>query len=259
MGDRNSYLDGTFCWVDLATTDSMAAKDFYSRLLGWRFEDVPVDRGGVYSKAFLGDKKVAALYQNDFDKNSIPCWQSYISVSDVDDICKKAGSLGGALLMPVMDVMQAGRMAVIKDPSGAHVSFWQPKDHFGSERVNDASCFCWNELLTRNLALAKDFYSKLLGWQYEEQVSPDPYTVILNHAKMNGGMMQMPQEMPVHVPPYWNVYFNVSHIDDVLEKLQKLGGKVCNSIMDLPVGRMAVVEDAQGACFALIELVSVDN
>ena len=39
MGKRESYESGTFCWVDLATTDAEGAKAFYGDLFGWEFRD----------------------------------------------------------------------------------------------------------------------------------------------------------------------------------------------------------------------------
>jgi len=36
------YPDGLFSWVDLATTDPAAAKEFCSGLFGWTFSDRPV-------------------------------------------------------------------------------------------------------------------------------------------------------------------------------------------------------------------------
>ena len=39
MGKRASYEPGTFCWVDLATTDPEGAKTFYGELFGWEASD----------------------------------------------------------------------------------------------------------------------------------------------------------------------------------------------------------------------------
>jgi predicted enzyme related to lactoylglutathione lyase len=55
------YPDGVFSWVDLGTTDTKAAKVFYSGLFGWSFLDIPTDSGPVYSMAQLEDKNVAGL------------------------------------------------------------------------------------------------------------------------------------------------------------------------------------------------------
>ena len=38
MQETPTYKPGTFCWVELGTTDNAAAKNFYTQLFGWEFE-----------------------------------------------------------------------------------------------------------------------------------------------------------------------------------------------------------------------------
>ena len=54
-----------------------------------------------------------------------PHWNSYVTVANVDEAAKKAQSLGGKVLAPPFDVMDAGRMAVLQDPTGAVFQVWQ--------------------------------------------------------------------------------------------------------------------------------------
>ena len=42
MGERSSYAPGTFCWIELSTTDPDRAKAFCGELFGWEHEDMPV-------------------------------------------------------------------------------------------------------------------------------------------------------------------------------------------------------------------------
>lgn len=51
-----------------------------------------------------------------------PFWGVYVSVDDVDATVKQAQTLGGAVVVPPMDIPQVGRFAVIKDPQGAVLS-----------------------------------------------------------------------------------------------------------------------------------------
>ena len=55
-----AYPDGVFSWVDLGTSDTSAAKTFYSDLFGWSFLDIPLDSGNVYSMAQIEGHDVAA-------------------------------------------------------------------------------------------------------------------------------------------------------------------------------------------------------
>ena len=54
---------GTFCWVELGTTDGEAAKKFYTELFGWTFTDSPIGPGMVYTMLKQDGKDVGALYQ----------------------------------------------------------------------------------------------------------------------------------------------------------------------------------------------------
>lgn len=67
MAEVTRYAPGTFCWIDLATPDTAAAKSFYGGLFGWTAEDRPGSggSGGVYSILKLGGREVGALWQFD--------------------------------------------------------------------------------------------------------------------------------------------------------------------------------------------------
>ncbi len=81
-----------------------------------------------------------------------PVWNSYVSVADVDSSAARARELGADVHAPPFDVMDAGRMAVLRDPQGAFVMLWQPGTTFGAELVNAPGAWCWNELYTADTA-----------------------------------------------------------------------------------------------------------
>src|SRR5919202_1036741 len=118
MGKRERYEPGTFCWVDLATTDP------------------------------AGDE-VCALYEMDAEQREqgiTPYWFSYVSVEDADAIAARARELGGTVFGEAFDVLDSGRLAVVQDPTGAVFGAWQPWAFLGARRVNDPGCLSWNEL-----------------------------------------------------------------------------------------------------------------
>ena len=51
-----------------------------------------------------------------------PHWMVYYGVADVDATVAKAQSLGGSLVMPAWDAKGVGRIAILKDPTGAKFS-----------------------------------------------------------------------------------------------------------------------------------------
>ena len=218
MGKRERYEPGTFCWVDLATTDPAGAKTFYGELFGWKAEDMPADGAGTYTMLRLDSDEVCGLYElgAEWREQCVsPYWFSYVSVEDADATVARARDLGGAVYEEAFDVMDAGRVAVIGDPTGAALAAWQPRQHIGASRVNDPGCLGWNELQSREPEAAASFYSALFGWETEtiEENGKPVYVTIKNGGRSNGGIMPMTDQHG-DAPPHWLPYFIVPSCDD---------------------------------------------
>src|SRR5215213_9097548 len=247
---------GTFCWIELGTTDSAAAKTFYTQLFGWDYEDHPMGPGMTYTMLRLDGKDVAALYalMPDMRAQGVPPhWLSYVSVSNVDETVEKAKAEGATLMKEPFDVMTEGRMAVVQDPTGAVFALWQAKNHKGSAIRMTANSVCWNELGTNDTQKAGEFYSNVFRWSRQSFPSPMEYTVFNNEDKGIGGMYQITPEMGP-IPPHWLVYFAVDDCDAAVQKATELGANVMKPAEDIPgVGRFAILTDPQGAAFALLK------
>lgn len=113
--------------------------------------------------------------------------------------------------------------------------------------------FSWNELLTNDVAAAKQFYSELFGWQMEEIVNDGmEYTTLKVNGDEIGGIMKRPAEAG-EMAPMWGGYVTVEDADASVTKVEALGGKVCVPLQDIPdVGRFCVIKDPQGAMLSLI-------
>lgn len=260
MQETPAFAPGTFCWVELGTTDGEAAKKFYTELFGWSFADSPIGPDMVYTMLKRDGKDVGALYKLDADKLAQgipPHWLSYVSVTSADDSAAKAKELGATLLAEPFDVFTVGRMAVVQDPAGAVFALWQAGTHHGAGINNVPGSFCWNELATTDTAKAGDFYASLLGWGKDVQnFGPMEYTMFNNGDRPAGGMYKMPPEMG-NIPPHWLVYFAVDDCDASAQKATELGATIMAPPSDIPgIGRFAIVIDPQGAAFAIIKLES---
>jgi hypothetical protein len=253
MSEIKSYTPGTFCWADLGTTDAAAAKKFYRTLFGWEHADVPAGPS-VYTLFQIHGRDVGGLYQLDPKQQEgvPPHWMSYISVASADESAARAEKLGAKVLMPAFNVMNKGRMAVLQDPTGAHVSLWQPQSHIGAMLGAEPGTPCWNELMTTDVARARTFYTELFGWGTKEMAmgGPDPYVVFQQGDKSVAGMMATPAPQ---IPPHWMEYFQVADCDAQTAKAKSLGAAVLAGPMDVPtVGRFATLADPQGAAFSII-------
>lgn len=257
MGKRESYEPGTFCWVDLATTDPAGAADFYGGLFGWQAEDITGADGGAYSMLHLEGDGVCALYGMEAERRArgIPShWSSYVSVENVDDTVARARGLGGAVLGEPREVLDMGRMAILEDPAGAAFAAWEPRSWIGASRVNDTGCLAWNDLQTHDANTVSDFYTGLFGWEtlpMEEDGEP-AYVVLRNAGFSNGGIMPT-DERPGDAPTHWLVYFTVSSCEETANLTRELGGEVLSEPMEVGAGRISVLKDPQGAAFAVFE------
>lgn len=254
MPEMSSYEPGTPSWIDFSTDDMEKAIAFYEGLFGWKAEEAgdPEQTGG-YRMFTLGGKAVAGGMELR-DQNQPPAWTSYVTVEDVDASVARAKELGGSVIAEPMDVMEAGRMAILADPEGALFALWQPREHIGAGIVNEFNTLTWNELRTRDPDAAKAFYGGLFGWDGLEFGAMSGYTVwTVDDAppeQGRGGMIDMAvTEMPEGIPPHWDVTFSVEDADSIAEKCRELGGSIAAGPIDLPMGRMYTLQDPSGATF----------
>lgn len=251
MPVMTKFEPGSFCWVELMTSDASAAKTFYTRLFGWGVNELPMGEGQFYSMMQLGGKNVGAIYQRDKDHQHVPPhWACYVAVSNVDESAKKVVELGGKTLMPPFDVFDVGRMTFAVDPTGATLGLWQAKSHIGAGIVNEPGAMVWNELGTNDEQAASKFYTQLFGWTTKPFSMTPPYTIFNNRGTDIGGMYKLEGTMS-GVPPHWIPYLQVKDCDEAVAKAESLGGKTVVPAMDISVGRFAYVQDPQGAVFAV--------
>ena len=256
MPERESYAHGTPSWIDLSTSDPAGAQEFYGAIFGWDFDAQPTDQGSDYIMARKGERATAGIMQQAPEQAQMgipPMWNNYVTVTDIDSAVAKVEPAGGTVMMPPMQVMDAGRMAVVVDPTGAVICLWQAENHIGAEVVNEHGALTWNEVQTPDVAAATKFYGELFGWTTEEMDMGDQgtYTVFMLGADGVAGGMAPPME---GIPPHWATVFAVDDADACVETVRTAGGAVVVEPFDLPIGRQAVIADPQGAVFSVIAL-----
>jgi predicted enzyme related to lactoylglutathione lyase len=257
MPEVTAHKPGSFCWVELGTNDTEAAKKFYTSLFGWTADDVPAGPDMTYTLLRLNGKDVGGLYQltEQYHKGVPPHWLCYVAATKVDDTAAKAKQLGATLMLEPFDVMDIGRMAMFQDPQGAALALWEKRSHIGAGVRDELNTMCWNELATTDTAKASDFYAKLFGWEYKKgEAGGMEYTEIKNAGQEIGGIYKLMEEMK-GVPPNWIAYWAVADCDATAEKAKSLGGALAVPPTDIPnVGRFSYIMDPQGAAFAVIQL-----
>jgi predicted enzyme related to lactoylglutathione lyase len=118
---------------------------------------------------------------------------------------------------------------------------------------HDPGAFSWVELATSDAAAAKKFYAALFGWTPVDQPSgPDMvYTIFEKNGKDVGAVYQIRPDQK-GMPPNWGIYVTVPSADDAAKRAKDAGGKILMEPFEvMTFGRMAVIQDPQGAFFSV--------
>lgn len=123
---QTDITEGEFCWNELMTSDVTKSKQFYQSLFGWQTEEHDMGHA-TYTMIKRNNKDIGGMMAIPlgYEGQMPPHWMSYVYVQDVEKTCKKAESLGAEIKKPPMDIGDFGRLAVIMDPTGAHIAIWQ--------------------------------------------------------------------------------------------------------------------------------------
>jgi len=261
MARKSNYSPGTPSWVDLGTPRLDEAAAFYSGLFGWETQVASEPDAGGYTMFSKEGMNVAGMGQLMSDEQP-SAWSTYISVVDADASTELAAAAGAKILLEPMQIFDVGKMAILMDPTGAAISVWQPLLHHGADLVNEPGSLCWNELMTRDVDAATDFYGSVFGWHAitNTHLTPDgemSYTEwrLGPEGDYVGGMIVMDgDEWPADLPSHWMVYFAVGDTDATAALCSELGGTVSVPPTDISHGRFAVLGDAAGAYFSVLRL-----
>jgi predicted enzyme related to lactoylglutathione lyase len=240
--------EGTPTWIDLGIPDLDRAMDFYGSVLGWEFEVGPAE-WGRYTTCRLRGKRVAAMSPIHGEDGGGYWWQVYLATDDVDATTAKVSKAGGTVVAEPSDVMDQGRMALVRDPVGAQFGLWQGRNHTGAELVNEPGTLVRNDLVTADPEPARAFYAEVFGFTLDGNPDlPDFDFTFLRRPDGHevGGIMGQPG-----APSGWNTVFEVADTDAAIERIVAGGGSSAPA-EDFVYGRMATAHDPFGTEFSII-------
>lgn len=244
---------GAPCWIDLYSSDTDKATDFYGQLFGWTTESAGPEFGGYFT--FLKDgKHVAGCMHNDGQEGYPDAWTVYLTTDDAGRTAAAAAAQGGRILLEPMAVAENGVMAMVVDPGQATIGVWQPGNQKGFDVRNEVGTAAWFELHTREYDATVDFYRDVFGWDpHTAGDSPEfRYTTLGRDENALAGIMDATRFMPEGAPAAWSIYFEVDDTDATLEQVAELGGKILRPAEDTPFGRLAQAADPTGTSFKLV-------
>ncbi len=120
---------GRFCWSELATRDTKAAKVFYTELFNWRFKESkepPME----YTEFTVGDTPIGGMMpMTPQHGDAPPHWLPYVAVADCDATSAKVTKLGGRTVVPPTSIPKVGKFSVFMDPAGAVLAIIKLEQH----------------------------------------------------------------------------------------------------------------------------------
>ena len=119
MREVIQHEPGTFCWPELATTDTDAAGHFYASLFGWAIKKQETGPQ-AYTELWKGPRPAGGMTAIGKERGAIePAWSVYFRVADCDAAVAKAKTLGARVLREPDDIAKVGRYAFLTDREGA--------------------------------------------------------------------------------------------------------------------------------------------
>ena len=247
------WPDGTPCWVDYGARDLPAAQAFYTDLFGWEYTEGNDEQYGGYVNA-LRSGRMAAGFGPLMNESDSPAWTTYFATSDSAAAVGRIKDAGGMVVVEPMEVAPFGTMTIALDPQGNAFGRWQAAEHTGVRILDEHGSLAWNEAMVDDTAAAKQFYSAVFGFTFEQMPAEMAgegmdYATFSTGANPLGGLGASDPSMPTG----WLTCFSVASADEAVAAVQAKGGTVTMPPMDTPFGRFAVVEDPWGAPFEVME------
>jgi uncharacterized protein len=243
--DITTHTPGSFCTAVLCTRDVERASTFYSALIGWTTEEVP----GTACHRLLqfNGRTVASVHQAAARSDR---WVPHVSVESVERSTADALALG-ATVVEKADILGLARLATLRDPEGTVFGLWQPAPHRGAQLTEVVGSLWWVEVLSNDVAAAREFYGRLFGWTSTD-TSFEPfasYTVFRRGDVQEGGIL--PIERECGISPRWNSIFAVEDCDATIARAETLGGSEIFVHTVPKHGRIGGLSDPGGAVFVI--------
>ncbi|MEU1211757.1 VOC family protein [Streptomyces sp. NPDC005791] len=249
------------CWVDVQLADLEAGKRFYGGLFGWTFH---AGDGMPFADARSDGALVAALAAKQ-DGRMPTTWGVYFATDDIRASVALVRKAGGQVITDPVRAAAAGFLAQAADPGGAVFGLWQAGERAGFEKRNAPGAFCWTEVYTRQPQRVDAFYEEVFGFRGTDIELPgadgavepfrmwSPAGTEPGEDTAVGGRAVLTDAFPAMLPSYFLVYFAVADCERAAETAVRLGGRITSPPLDIPYGRTAVLQDDQGAAFAVLQ------
>ena len=258
-----THATGVPCWMDLLTSDTARAREFYGRVFGWTAEEASPEFGG-YFMFTAGGMPVAGCMPVQPGMDRADVWGVYLASADAAGTLAAAVALGATTRFEPSPVADLGIQALLDDPSGARIGIWQPGVFagFGPIGTGRPGTPAWFQLHATDYPGSVGFYRDAFGWTPRVMSDTGDFrlTAILDgEAGTPGqpgqpvaGIMDANAHLPAGEGARWEIYVSVDDADKALATVSELGGTIIREAADTPFGRFGDVRDPMGAVFNVI-------
>lgn len=234
-----THAPGTPIWVEV-TVDSLEAhaswRAFLSALFGWDWDEGGAEMGH-YATARRAGRAVLGLGVAEGSRGRVT---TYFATGDTDASVAAALALGATVAMPVTDVMDLGRMALLQDPTGAPFGLWQAGAFTGFGVVNEENAPGWYDHHSDDPAAAAAFYTALLGHGLAD-ADIEGMRIIADGDRWFASFSS--SMGPEQGPAAWNPIYVVDTLERAREVAVRQGGSVLVEEMPVPGSAICVVAD----------------
>ncbi|MFJ9179134.1 VOC family protein [Streptomyces sp. NPDC102360] len=268
------FPEGAPCWADARLADVEAGKRFYGDLFGWTFDEGAGAERGYYTAAYSADRSVAALAP----ANRGARWRVHLAVRDAYAAAERVFAAGGHIVAGPLSGGTEATVALARGPEGAEFVLRQAGSHRGFDGVGGVGAFRGAELLTPDAALSDSFYGAVFGEgafgtaSFEgagsgaassEGAAPGaasfeeggPWVASFGGTDPEEGPSweAVRRRVVPEGPGRFLLHFGCADAVATAAAAVRLGGRVRVGPRPMAYGRAAVIEDDQGAVFAVCE------
>jgi hypothetical protein len=231
MTTLTSFDEGMPCWVDVMVATQEQHHDkraFLSALFDWTWQEGGAETGH-YAFALSNGHPVLGLGITD-DGNGAAT--TYFSTKDIEAAITRATELGASVIVPAMQVMDLGWMAILVDPVGASYGLWQPGSFQGFGVAFEENAPGWFDQVSLDPERASEFYAALSG---HDVTSPAPEMRVLQNDEQWYASLS---HSPTGEAPQWKPIYVVDSLERIHELVPRHGGTIL--IKEMPVPGSAI-------------------
>jgi len=130
MSEQQKPEVGSLSWFDLTVPNAEEVRDFYSNVIGWKSEPVPMEKGKYNDFNMIAPESdltvTGVCHAQGVNKNLPAQWMLYFTVVNLDKCIEECNTNGGKVIAESKDMGNYGRYCVIEDPAGAVCALFEP-------------------------------------------------------------------------------------------------------------------------------------